>query len=179
MSDVFLGAGKATGMFFRAPRGTALPNTPGASLGADWEMVADVGEDGLSLKLPSGDVIRNWAMVAKRRVNTENGVLTVPVLDTTKKSLEVLFGDDNVAYQAATSQHGNVTSVEFGVDATAEPAAYLFLMKDGDTLAYVGCSDALITEIADISFKATEPAMWTAQIDGAWTFMIDDGDVTS
>ncbi|MBQ1294923.1 MAG: hypothetical protein IIY21_12850 [Clostridiales bacterium] len=179
MSDVFLGAGNATGMFYRAPRGTALPSYPGAALGADWELVADVGEDGLSLKLPSGDVIRNWAMVAKRKVNTENGVLTVPVLDTTKKALEALFGDDNVDYLAATSQHGNVTSVDFGIDVSADPAAYLFLMKDGDTLAYVGSSDALITEIADISFKATDPAMWTAQIDGTWKFMIDDGDVTS
>lgn len=179
MPDVFLGAGKATGMFFTAPRGTALPSYPGEAPGADWKLVGDVGEDGLSLKLPSGDVIRNWAMVAKRRVNTENGVLTVPILDTTKKTMEAVFGEDNVDYLAATAQHGNVTSVEFGVDVTADPAAYLFLMKDGDTLAYVGSSDALITEVSDLVFKAGEPTMWNAQIDGTWKFMFDDGDVTS
>ena len=179
MNEVFLGAGNATGMFYRAQKGTALPNYPGETLGAGWELVADVGEDGLSLKLPSGEVIRNWAMAAKRKVNTENGVLTVPVLDTTKKALEALFGKDNVEYLAATSQHGNVTSVEFGIDTSAEPAAYLFLMKDGDTLAYVGSSDALITEVSDVVFKAGEPTMWTAQIDGTWKFMFDDGDVTS
>lgn len=179
MSEVLLGAGKSTGMFFTAPKGTALPSYPGETLGADWKQVGDVGEDGLSLKLPSGDVIRNWAMVAKRRVNTENGVITVPILDTTKKTMETLFGEDNVDYLAATSQHGNVTSVEFGVDVTAEPAAYIFLMKDGDTLAYIGSSDALITEIADPVFKAGEPTMWNAQIDGTWKFMFDDGDVTS
>lgn len=179
MSEVLIGAGKATGMFYTAPKGTALPATPGTAPAAAWELVGDISEDGISLKLPSGDVIRNWALVAKRKVNTENGVVSAPIMDTTKKVLETLFGAKNVSYTAASSAHGAISGVELSPDVSAEPAAYLFLMKDGDTLAMLGSSDALITEIADISLKASEAAVWNASIDGTWTFMIDDGNTTS
>ena len=179
MSNVLVGKGDATGMAFRAPAGTALPAYPGASLGADWKAIGNVGEDGLTLKLPSGDVIKNWALEPERRLNTENGQLSVPFIHTTKSTLETLFGENNVAYVAANSSHGNLTSVELSPDVYAEPAAYLFLMKDGSTRAFVGSSNALISEVGDIALKGTEGAQWDATIDGTWTFMVDDGNVTS
>ena len=179
MSNVFVGKGDSTGMAFRAPAGTALPNYPGASLSADWKPIGNVGEDGCALKLPSGDTIRNWALDPERRVVTEPGQLTVPFIHTTKATLETLFGDNNVSYTAANSTHGNLTAVEFSPDVFAEPAAYLFLMKDGSTRAFVGCTSGLISEIGDIALKGTEAAQWDATIDGTWTFMVDDGSVTS
>lgn len=179
MSEVLVAAGKATGMFFRAPKGTAAPATPGTAPGADWTNVGDISEDGISLKLPSGDVLRNWALAAKRKINTENGVVSAPIMDTTQTVLETLFGEGNVSTTAATSEHGNITSVELSPDVSAEPAAYLFLMKDGDTLVSLYSPDALITEIADVPLKGTEAAIWNASIDGTWTFAIDDGAVTS
>ena len=179
MSNVLVGKGDSTGMAFRAPAGTALPSYPGASLSADWKAIGNVGEDGVTLKLPSGDVIKNWALDPERRINTENGQLTVPFIHTTKSTLETLFGENNVSYTAATSSHGNLTSVEFSPDVFAEPAAYIFLMKDGNTRAFVGSTNALISEISDIAFKGTEAAQWEATIDGTWTFMVDDGNVTS
>lgn len=179
MSEVLIGAGKATGMFYTAPKGTALPETPGTTPGSAWQLVGDISEDGISLKLPSGDVLRNWALVAKRKINTENGVVSAPIMDTTQKVLETLFGAENVNVTAASSTHGAISSVELAPDVAAEPAAYLFLMKDGDTLAMVGSSDALITEIADVAFKPGEAAIWNASIDGTWTFAIDDGNTTS
>lgn len=178
-NDVMLGGGKSTGMFYRAVKGTALPSTPGEALAAAWVLVGDVSEDGATLHLPSGDVIRNWALVAKRKVNTENGTVEVQVMDTTKKTLETLFGENNVDYIAATTTHGNVTKVELSPDVSAEPAAYLFLMKDGDRLSMIGTSDGLITEIADVSFKAGDPVLWDMTIDGTWTFATDDGQVAS
>ena len=179
MSNVLVGKGDSTGMAFRAPAGTSLPSYPGASLSADWKPIGNVGEDGLTLKLPSGEVIRNWALDPERRLNTENGQLSVPFIHTTKSTLETLFGDNNITYVAANSTHGNLTSVEFSPDVYSEPAAYLFLMKDGNARAFVGSSNALISEIGDVSFKGTEASQWDATIDGTWTFMVDDGAVSS
>ena len=179
MSNVLVGAGLATGMFFTAPKGTALPSYPGASLSADWAEVGAITEDGITLSLPNGDVIRNWALVAERKINTENGQITAPIMYTTKKVLETLFGSNNVTHVAASSSHGNLDSVELAPDVSAEPAAFLFLMKDGDKLAMLGSSDALITEIGDVSFTPSEGATWEATIDGTWTFMVDDGDIAS
>ena len=179
MSNVLVGAGLATGMFFTAPKGTALPSYPGASLTADWTEVGAITEDGITFSLPNGDVIRNWALVAERKINTENGQITAPIMYTTKKVLETLFGSNNVTHVAASSSHGNLDSVELAPDVSAEPAAFLFLMKDGDKLAMLGSSDALITEIGDVSFTPSEGATWEATIDGTWTFMVDDGDIAS
>lgn len=179
MSNVFVGKGDSTGMAFRAPAGTALPAYPGASLSADWVAIGNVGEDGITMKLPSGEVIRNWAKDPERKNNTEPGQITVPFIHTTKATLETLAGENNVTYVAANSTHGNLTSVEFAPDVYAEPAAYLFLMKDGNTRAYVGSSNALISEIADVTFNGSDPASWNTTIDGTWTFMSDDGAVSS
>ena len=59
MSNVLIGAGKATGMFYTAPAGTALPAYPSESLGADWAEVGAITEDGITFSLPSGDVLRS------------------------------------------------------------------------------------------------------------------------
>ena len=179
MSKVLVGKGDSTGMAFRAPAGTALPSYPGASLSADWKAIGNVGEDGLTLKLPSGDVVRNWALDPERRINTENGQLSVPFIHTDKATLETLVGDNNVTFVAADGTHGNLTSVEFSPDVYAEPAAYLFLMKDGNTRAYVGSTNALISEIGDIAFNGANPTQYDATIDGTWKFMVDDGAVSS
>lgn len=181
MSDVLIGAGKATGtgMFFVAPKGTALPTYPGETLGAGWSPVGAISEDGISLTLPGGDVIRNWALVPERKINTENGTVSAPILYTNKKVLETLFGAANVSHTAASSSHGNVDAVELAPDVSADAAAYLFLMKDGDKLAMLGTTDALITEISDVSFSPSEAVTWEVTIDGTWTFMVDDGQVTS
>lgn len=179
MSNVLVGKGDSTGMAFRAPAGTALPAYPGASLSADWVACGNVGEVGISMKLPSGDTIRNWALDPERKNNTEPGQITVPFIHTTKATLETLVGENNVTYVAANGTHGNLTSVEFAPDVYAEPAAYLFLMKDGNTRAFVGSSKALISDIADVSFNGTDPVSWNSTIDGTWTVMLDDGAVTS
>lgn len=178
-NDVMLGGGNSVGMFFKAIAGTALPSYPGETLDSAWELVGDVSEDGATLHLPSGEVLRNWALDAKRKVNTENGNVQVNVMDTTTKVLETLFGASNTDVVAATSTHGNVTKVELSPDVSAPPAAYLFLLKDSDRLSMIGTSEGLITEISDVSFKPTEAVLWAMTIEGTWTFATDDGQVTS
>lgn len=179
MSDVLIGAGLATGMFYTAPKGTTLPTSPAETLGADWTEVGAIAEDGISLKLPSGDVLRNWAKVAERKINTENGSVSAPIMYTTKNVLETLFGANNVTHISATGTHGNVDSVTLSPDVSAEPASYIFLMKDGDRLACLMSNDALITEISDVAFNGGASANWTATIEGTWTFATDDGAVAS
>lgn len=179
MSDVLIGAGKATGMFFTAPKGTSLPSYPSETLGAGWKEVGAITEDGITLSLPNGDVIRNWALVAERKINTENGTVSAPIMYTNKTVLETLFGSDNVTHIAATATHGNVDGVELSPDVSADAAAYLFLMKDGDKLAMLGTTDGLITEISDVTFSASDGVTWEATIDATWKFMVDDGQIVS
>lgn len=179
MSKVFVGKGDSVGMAFRAPAGTALPSHPGAPLSADWVACGNVGEDGIEMTLPSGDVIRNWALDPERKNNTEPGQISVPFIHTTKECLETLVGENNVTYVAANGTHGNLTSVEFAPDVSAEPAAYLFLMRDGDARAYIGSSNALISSIDNVAFNGANPTSWNTTIDGTWTFMHDDGAVAS
>ena len=179
MSNVLIGAGDATGMFFTAPAGTALPAYPSESLGADWAEVGAITADGITFSLPSGDVLRNWALVAERKINTENGAISGNIMHTNKKVFEALFGEGNVTYTAADSSHGNISSVTLSPDVSAEPAAYLFLIKDGDTLVSIGTTNGLITDIADVTFNPTQAVVWTPTIEGSWTISHDDGQVTS
>lgn len=178
-NDVMLGGGLSTGMFFVAPAGTALPSYPGETPGASWKLVGDVSEDGTSQSFPNGDVLRNWAFEPKRKVNTKNGEIKFKLMDTTQNVLETVFGADNVNVTAATSSHGNVLSVTVSPDVSAEPAAYLFLMKDGDRLSMIGTTNGLITNIDDAEYKPNEPVMWGLTIEGTWRFDTDDGQVTS
>ena len=179
MSNVLIGAGLSTGMFYVAPKGTALPTTPSSSLSASWVEVGAITDSGITLKLPSGDVIRNWALDPERKINTENGAVTAPIMYTTKKVLETLFGADNVTYTAADSSHGNISSVTLAPDVSSDAQAFLFLMKDGDVLSMCGTTNGLITELSDISFSPTEAVTWEATIEGTWTFATDDGQVAS
>ena len=179
MSNAMLGGGLSTGMFYTAPKGTALPTTPGTTPGASWVLVGDISEDGITLTRPNGDVIRNWALDPVRKVNTENGKITAPIIDTSKKVLETLYGADNVTYTAATGAHGNITSVTLSPDVSAEPAAYLFLMKDGNRLSMIGTTNGLITNIADTNFTGKDLVTREAEIEGTWVKAYDDGEVAS
>ena len=179
MSDVLIGKGKVSGMAYRAPRNTSLPAYPSEALSADFVDIGAISEDGIELEFPSGDVIRNWGLVAERRVNTENGKVTARFLYTNQKTLETLVGAGNVTHTAASATHGNVDAVEFAPDVSADPAAFVFLLKDGDKLAMVGCADALITSISTLQLQPGDPVVWECEIEGSWTFMVDDGQVTS
>ena len=49
--DVKLGLGLATGMFYHATAGTALPTDPTAAIPAAWTHVGDVTNEGITLTM--------------------------------------------------------------------------------------------------------------------------------
>lgn len=179
MSDVFLGLGKATGFAFCGPENTALPAYPSETPNQAFAEIGAVGEEGLTLTTPSGDVIKNWALKVERRVATENGKIKVPFIATNQKVLETAFGKKFVDVLAATAQHGNVTSVTLSPEVGSENQSFLFLMKDGDRLAMVGCPDGFVESIDDITFNGSDPVTWNMTIDGTWTLRFDDGQIAS
>ena len=173
-----MGVGRATGMAYRAPAGTALPTTPAATLSADWEEIGAVSEDGLTWKTGKDSTsLKNWAKKIVRVISSdESGSVQVPFIDTTADTLKTIFGDDNVAETAATAEHGNVVTITVEPGISAPPAAFLFLMKDGDDLLMVGTTSGTVTELDDVSFAPGDAITWNATIESdSWTFAKDDG----
>ena len=182
-NNVNLGIGLATGMFYTAPVGTALPAYPSDSTGlSSWTEVGAVTSDGITWSTgKDSDPLRNWAKEVERLIaSDEGGTVKAPLMYTTQKTLETIFGSDNVTVSAADSDHGKLVSVNVAPGVSASPAAFLFIMKDGDDMMMLGTSKGIVRDIDDLSFAPTEAITWTATIEAAsWTFMKDDGQVTS
>ena len=173
-----MGVGRATGMAYRAPEGTALPATPAEALAADWEEIGGVGEDGITWGTgKDATPLKNWAKKIVRVISSdESGSVKVPFIDTTEDTMKTIFGDDNVSVTAATAEHGKIISVTVEPGVSAPPAAYLFLMKDGDDLLMLGTSSGTITELDDVSFAPGDAISWNSTIESdSWTFTKDDG----
>lgn len=160
MSDTKLGIGRATGMFYHAPAGTALPDDISAAPGTGWTEVGDVSADGITLTLDkSNETLRNWANEVKRVIMTEHTEsISAPIMDTTPEVFETIFGSANV-----TTTSGK-TSVNLSAGSLPAEEAYLFLMKDGDDLIGIGCTNGQITSIDDVTFAPGEAITWTPTI---------------
>lgn len=182
-NKVNLGIGLATGMFYTADAGTALPSYPGDSTGlTSWTEVGAVTADGITWSTgKDSDPIRNWAKEIERLVaDEEGGTVQAPLMYTDEKTLKAIFGADNVTVSAATASHGALVSVTVEPGISAPPAAFLFIMKDGDDMLMLGTEKGVIRDVDDISFSPTEAITWGVTIEAAsWTFMKDDGQVTS
>lgn len=158
--DVKLGLGLATGMFFEAPAGTALPTNLSESLPSAWKEVGDVTSDGISVTLDkSSDNLKNWANVIKRTILTDHSeTVQSPIMDTTEGSLKAVFGDDNVVVA------DNVITVNLSASNLPAPKAYIWLMKDGEDMMAVGCSQGQITKVENVSFTPGSGITWTPTI---------------
>ena len=182
-NNVNLGIGLATGMFYTATAGTALPAYPGDSTGlSSWTEVGAVTADGITWSTgKDSDPLRNWAKEVERLIaSDEGGTVQAPLMYTTQKTLEAIFGASNVTTTAATSSHGVLTSVTVAPGVSSSPAGFLFIMKDGDDMLMLGTTKGIVRDVDDINFSPTEAITWTATIEAAsWTFMKDDGQVTS
>lgn len=180
-NEVNLGAGAATGMFFHAPKGTALPAYPTEELAAAWEEVGFVAEDGISWHHGrSAEALKDWSNTIRRQLQSnDDKTVTVPIISTTKEVLDTIFGAGNVVSVAADSDHGNLISVEVKEGTLSGEEAFLFLMKDGDDTFMLGTTSGFITTLDDISFAPGSPINWNATVSGnGWTFMKDDGQHT-
>lgn len=182
-NNVNLGIGLASGMFYTAAAGTALPAYPGDATGlSSWVEVGAITADGITWATgKDSDPLRNWAKEVERLVaGDEGGTVTAPLMYTTQKTLETIFGASNVSVSAATSSHGKLVSVEVAPGVSSSPAAFLFIMKDGDDMLMLGTTKGIVRDVDDVAFSPTEAITWTATIEAAsWTFMKDDGQATS
>lgn len=179
-TDVVLGAGNATGMFYRAPAGTKLPEGPFDTIPDGWTQVGDITEDGISLKMDrSTEDLKNWAGQTKRTILTEHiESVEAPIMDTTEETLKTIFGEKNVVATAANNMHGKLLNVNVSSGDLPESQAYLFLMKDGDVGAMLGCENGQIDSVGDVSFTPGAAVNWSVTIKGlgnGWKYVIDDG----
>lgn len=159
--DVKLGLGLATGMFYHATAGTTLPTDPTAAIDTTvWTHVGDVTNDGITLTMDkSAENLRNWANVIKRVIMTEHTeTIQAPLMDTTEEVLKAVLGEDNV-----TTASG-VTTVNLSAASLPEEEAFLFVMKDGDDMMMIGCSNGQVTSVDDVTFAPESAINWVPTI---------------
>lgn len=159
--EVKLGAGRATGMFYHAPAGTALPTTLSQEIPSTWTHVGDVTDAGITLALnKSVTHLRNWANIVKRSIVTEHTeTIQSPIMDTTPEVFETVFGSYNVE---ATS--GNGVAVNLSDGDLPSPEAFLWVMKDGDDMMAIGCPYGQVTAVDNVSFTPGAAINWTPTI---------------
>ena len=165
--DVKLGLGKATGMFYHAPAGTALPTSLSTALPTGWTHIGDVSDAGITLAMDKSVTnLRNWASVIKRAIVTEHTeTVQSPIMDTTEESLKAVFGEANVA------NDNNKITVSLSTADLPPQEAFLWMMKDGDDLIAIGCTNGQVTAVDNVSFAPGSAINWTPTI----TAMGDDG----
>lgn len=165
--DVKLGTGMATGMFYHAPAGTALPTDPTDTLTSDWVHVGDVSDAGIALSIDkSTENLRNWANAVKRVILTEHSeTIQAPIMDTTEESLKTVMGEDNV------SNTNGVITVNLSSGKLPDEEAFLWVMKDGDDMIMIGCTHGQVSAVESVTFAPGSAINWTPTI----TAMGDDG----
>lgn len=180
-NDTKLGGGLASGMFFHAPAGTALPTYPGEELDTAWKTVGDISEEGIVWNTArSFESLKNWALEIKRLLPGTNAqTVQAPIMDTTEEVFKTLFGAENVKKTPATADHGVLLTVDTSSMNTPSAEAFLFIMKDGDDMIMLGTENGFITELSDVNFKATDAINWQSTISAkSWTLVTDDGQTT-
>ena len=165
--DVKLGLGLATGMFYHAPAGTALPTDPTDTLTSDWVHVGDVSDAGITLSIEkSTENLRNWANAVKRVILTEHSeTIQAPIMDTTEESLKTVMGKDNV------SNTNDVITVNLSSGKLPDEEAFLWVMKDGDDMIMIGCTHGQVSAVESVTFAPGSAINWTPTI----TAMGEDG----
>lgn len=165
--DVKLGLGLATGMFYHAPAGTALPTDPTAAVPNTWTHVGDVSDAGITLALnKSATNLKNWANKIKRVIMTDHSeTIQSPIMDTVEEALKTVVGASNV-----TTASGVIT-VNLSDGDLPEQEAFLWVMKDGDDMMMIGCSYGQVSAVDNVTFAPGAAINWTPTI----TAMGDDG----
>ena len=158
-NEVNVGKGRASGMFYVAAAGTAIPTTL-ATLPTGWTEAGFISEDGMELQL-SRDIedIKDWSNTIRRTILTDHDEkASGACISTTAEALAELFGESNV-----TEGTGSIT---VNLSASDLPAvkAYLFVMKDGDDLMCFGCSNGQISVSDNVSFTAGDGIAWPFEI---------------
>lgn len=160
---VNLGIGSASGMFFTAAAGTALPTTLTA-LAAWGTEVGYVSHDGITLHLAQNKTtLKDWSNSIRRMLpSSDSGTVQVPVISTTADSLEAVFGEENVSGTTVTVNPNNVQSAK----------AWCLAMVDGDDFIILGTTSGYVSDIADVTFQPEGAITWNATISAdTWTLI--------
>lgn len=182
--DVKLGLGLATGMFYHAPAGTALPTYPSETLAGAWKKVGDVTDAGITLAMSKSVTnLRNWANVIKRVIMTDHSeTIQSPIMDTTKDALEAVVGSGNVTATAASTAHGALVNVNLSDGELPPEEAFLWIMKDGDEMIAIGCTKGQVSAVDNVTFAPNAAINWTPTITAMGTgfqMILDDGQKTT
>ena len=119
-----------------------------------------------------GGDMKNWAKVIKRVIMTDHTeTIQAPIMDTTEESLKVVVGEDNVQVTAANAQHGKIVKANLSDGNLPEPEAFLFLMKDGDDIIMIGCTNGQVTAVDNVTFAPGSAINWNVTV----TATGDDG----
>lgn len=156
---VNVGKGRASGMFYVADAGTAIPTTL-ETLPTGWTEAGFISEDGMELQL-SRDIedIKDWSNTIRRTILTDHDEkASGACISTTKEALAEIFGEANV-----TEGTGYI-KVNLSAGELPPTKAYLFVMKDGDDLMCFGCSTGQISVSDNTSFTAGEAIAWSFEI---------------
>jgi hypothetical protein len=180
-NSVNFGGGNVTGYFYSAPANTALPDYPTATLPEAWVQRGYISEDGITYGgIRNNEPLKDWARnIVRTKPGEDPQTVQAPIISTDEASLVALFGTDAVTVTAATATHGKVITVDTGK--TPEPAAFLFIGRDGDDSFMIGTTKGFINTIDDVTFTATDAITWTATIAAAdkFIFVKDDGQTTT
>ncbi len=179
MSDVLLGIGLATGMFYHAPVGTTFPTYPAEALAAGWKHVGDVTADGITLTMDkSTENLKNWANQLKRVILSDHSeTIQAPIMDTTEESLKTVLGADKVTVTPAAGGHGKLIKAAVSSSDLPDPEQFLFLMKDGDSMIAIMCKGQ-IQSVESVSFAPNTSINWTPTItalDNSLDIIVDEG----
>lgn len=180
--DTKLGIGLATGMFYHAPAGTALPAYPAETLDNAWKHVGDVSADGITLATDkSTEILRNWANVIKRVVMTEHSeTIQAPIMDTVEETMKTVVGSGNVTItEAVTGQHGKLINVNLSAGDLPPEEAFLWIMKDGDAMVAIGCTHGQVTAVDNVTFAPNASINWVPTITAigeGFKMIIDEGE---
>lgn len=166
--EVNIGKGYASGMWKTAAAGTALPATLTTATVAAWGTeVGYVSEEGMTLHLTKDKlVIKDWAKVVRRIIITDHEETAEgKSISTTADVLETLFGA-----HAVTESEGT-TTVKLSTGMLSEPAAFLFVMLDGEDVLGFGCEEGQAMLLDDVSLDPSKAIEWPYEI----TAMGEDG----
>ena len=158
--DVKLGTGNATGMFYHAPAGTALPTSLATAPANPWVEIGDVSDAGITLAFNKSTTnLKNWANVVKRVIMTDHSeTIQSPIMDTVEEAFKAVFGEDNVTVTTGK------TTVNLSDNDLPPEEAFLWIMKDGDDMLAIGCTNGQVTAVDNVSFTPGGAINWTPTI---------------
>lgn len=161
--SVVLGLGDAAGYFYHAASNTSIPSVTASVSTSTWTKVGLITADGVTFTNDYGaETIRDWANQVQRVISTESEqTVQCGIMDTTAEVFETLFGTSAVT----TAGTPSVTTVKVPQSAP-EPEAFLWRIKDGDTVMQIACKSGQIQEMDDITFAPGEATTWTPTIVG-------------